>query len=158
MNKDVAKRLYKLTNTPKSKLEILTDTFMAKFLFEQLSNFRLKTESRIVDMVYVIHYTFDMLSHFFNKTMIFIAKTAKKLGIIVVLEWLAFLLLFTGCAAHETYFAHLWCKSSGNEFSFGVYTQDDGKLVIRVYNADLGCAYVKDANNMVIENDNQTVK
>lgn len=64
-------------------------------------------------------------------------------------------LVLSGCATG--YYAHLWCKSSTKNVSFGIYTQDDGNLMVKVYGADGGCEFVKD-QNVVIQNENQTVK
>lgn len=147
MTKKEAQHFRKLTHFPMAE-----NSMFKKFIVSKFNAFRTEVEKALVD-------TSDSVCLAVDATVRFISNVfwaLKTIGAVTLLMFLLLTFILAGCA-HHGYYAHLWCKSSTKNVSFGLYTQDDGKLMVKVYDADGGCSYVKD-QNVVIQSENQTVK
>jgi len=147
MTKKDAKHFRKLTHFP-----VHGKSMFKKLAVSKLDALRCEVEKAVIDVVDVVCSTVGSILNFISE----VFWAIKTLGSTTLLAFLLLTLVLIGCA-HPGHFAHLWCKSSTKNVSFGLYTQDNGKLMVKVYDADGGCSYVKD-QNVVIESDHQTVK
>lgn len=144
-DREFANELNRLTYFPRKEKGMFS-----KFFTKVFSKARLVVENMVSDMADVVCMAVDSVVRFFSS--IFFA--IKTLGVLTLLAFFLLMLVLSGCATG--YFTHVWCKSKTQDVSFGVYTEDDGKLKVRLYNME-ECTYLKD-QNVVIEHENQTVK
>lgn len=145
MTKKEAKHFRKLTHFP-----TLEKSMFRKFIVQKFDAFRREVEKALADTSDVFFMALDAIIHFVFKA----AWAFKTIGAVTLLALILLTLVLSGCATG--YFTHVWCKSKTQDVSFGVYTQDDGKLKVKVYNMEY-CTYLKD-QNVVIEDENKAVK
>lgn len=149
-NKEFAHKMHRLTHFPRNERGMF-----AQFFYKSLAKARLVVENAASDMADVACHAVDLMVRFVSDAVGVAVDSIKAIGLVSVLAFLILALIMSGCATG--YYAHVWCKSSTKNVSFGLYTQNDGKLMVKVYDADGGCSYVKD-QNVVIQDENQTVK
>lgn len=150
-DKEFANELNRLTYFPRKE-----KSMFSKFFSNMFSKARLVTENMVSDITDVACSFVDIMVRFVSDSITTVVESVRSIGLVGILAFIILAFTLSGCA-HDGYYVHLWCKTTKKDFSFGIYTQDDGKLMVKVYDADLGCSYVKD-HNVVIQNENHTVK
>jgi len=145
MTRNEAKRFRKLTHFP-----VEEKSMFKKFIVDKFDAFRREVEKAVVDTSDVVCMAVDGTVRFLHN----VVWVLKTIGAATILAFILLTFILSGCATG--YFTHVWCKSKTQDVSFGVYTEDDGKLKIKIYNME-DCTYLKD-QNVVIEHENQTVK